>query len=140
MKIGEIRAKSIEELRTQVSKIREEHYSLRFRRVTDVIENPRQLRELRKDLARIETVIRERELGLPQAGAEAKAPAPKAAAPAPAAAPAKAKEAAKPKAKGHVSRSARKPVKATRAKAAKKPAGKAAPKAAKAKKTGRKSS
>ncbi|NUN50922.1 MAG: 50S ribosomal protein L29 [Candidatus Brocadiae bacterium] len=62
MKISEFRQKATDELRTQVKKIHEEHFNLRFRRVTDVIENPGQLRELRRDLARIHTVIREREL------------------------------------------------------------------------------
>jgi large subunit ribosomal protein L29 len=62
MKISDVRQKTNDDLRTQVKKIHDEHYNLRFRRVTDVIENPRQLRELRKDLARIHTVIREREL------------------------------------------------------------------------------
>jgi large subunit ribosomal protein L29 len=60
VKIAEIRQKSTDELKAQVKKIHEEHFNLRFRRVTDVIENPQALRELRRDLARIHTVVRQR--------------------------------------------------------------------------------
>lgn len=80
MKIAEIRQKSTDDLRTQVKKIHEEHFNLRFRRVTDVIENPQALRELRRELARIHTVIRERQIEeakkSPAAGKAAPAPAP----------------------------------------------------------------
>jgi large subunit ribosomal protein L29 len=97
VKISDIRQKPTDELRAEVRKIHEEHFNLRFRRVTDVIENPGQLRELRRDLARIHTVIRER------AAQETAAPAAKPAAK-PAAAPTPKSEAkpakeAKPKGK-----------------------------------------
>jgi large subunit ribosomal protein L29 len=62
MKISDIRQKATEDLRAEIKKLRGEHYSLRFRRVTDVIEHPGALRELRRDLAKIYTVIREREI------------------------------------------------------------------------------
>ena len=102
MKIAEIRQKSTDELKTQVKKIYEEHFNLRFRRVTDVIENPQALRELRRELARIHTVVRQREMeeatkapakaAVPTRAPEpVKAPA-KAEAKVPAGAPAKAKE------------------------------------------------
>lgn len=90
MKISEVRQKTNDDLKVQVKKIHDEHFNLRFRRVTDVIENPRQLRELRKDLARIHTVIREREVET-----ASKAPAVKAAAPAAPPAAVKAAPAAK---------------------------------------------
>lgn len=77
MKISDIRQKPTDELRAEVRKIHEEHFNLRFRRVTDVIENPGQLRELRRDLARIHTVIRERAAQEKPAAPAAK-PAPKA--------------------------------------------------------------
>ncbi len=106
MKIAEIRQKSTDELKAQVKKIHEEHFNLRFRRVTDVIENPQALRELRRDLARIHTVVRQREMDeakkspAPAKAAE-KAPAPvKAAEKAPAKAEGKKKAAAKGEKKG----------------------------------------
>ncbi|KAF0240402.1 MAG: large subunit ribosomal protein [Planctomycetota bacterium] len=116
MKIAEIRQKSTDELKTQVKKIYEEHFNLRFRRVTDVIENPQALRELRRELARIHTVVRQREME------EAiKAPA-KPAVPAPTNEPVKAS--AKAEAKAPVKAPARAPAKAKEkkvvAKAAKK--------------------
>ncbi|MCE9583600.1 MAG: 50S ribosomal protein L29 [Planctomycetes bacterium] len=85
MKIAEVRQKSNDELKTEVKKIHEEHFNLRFRRVTDVIENPQALRDLRRTLARIQTVMRQREMEEAQ-----KAPAK------PAAAPVKAEKAKKP--------------------------------------------
>lgn len=85
MKIAEVRQKSNDELKTEVKKIHEEHFNLRFRRVTDVIENPQALRDLRRTLARIQTVLRQREME-----EVTKAPAK------PAEAPAKAKKAGKP--------------------------------------------
>ena len=94
MKIAEVRQKNTDELRAQVKKIHEEHFNLRFRRVTDVIEHPGALRELRRDLAKIHTVIREREIA---EGKKAPVAAPaKAAVPAPAKAEAKAGPKAKP--------------------------------------------
>lgn len=94
MKIAEIRQKSTDDLKSQIKKIHEEHFNLRFRRVTDVIENPQALRELRRELARIHTVIRERQLD----EAKKSPAAAKAAAPAPA--PAKAEEKKPAKAAG----------------------------------------
>lgn len=84
MKIAEVRQKSNDELKAEVKKIHEEHFNLRFRRVTDVIENPQALRDLRRDLARIQTILRQREMEEAK-----KAPAKVVAAPKPAEAPAK---------------------------------------------------
>ncbi|MEK7469442.1 MAG: 50S ribosomal protein L29 [Planctomycetota bacterium] len=108
MKIAEIRQKSTDELKTQIKKIYEEHFSLRFRRVTDVIENPQALRELRRDLARIHTVVRQREMD-DSKKAPAK-PAAVAKAPEPAKEPAKAavKKPAKTKEKKVVAKAAKK--------------------------------
>ena len=128
MKITDIRQKTTDELRKEIDKIHVEHYNLRFRRVTDVIENPQALRELRRDLARIHTVIREREMG----AAAAAVPAPAKAATAPVAAPAPA--VAAPAKKHAPAKAAKKPVKraTTKEKAAKKAAKKATKKVSKA--------
>jgi large subunit ribosomal protein L29 len=109
VKIAEIRQKSTDELKTQVKKIYEEHFSLRFRRVTDVIENPQALRELRRELARIHTVVRQREMEEAKK-APAKAAAPVAKAPEPAKEPAKAavKKPAKSKEKKVVAKTEKK--------------------------------
>ncbi len=63
MKIAEIRKLSEADLRAKIDEIKKEHFNLRFRKVTDVIENPGQPRELRRDIAKIKTILREREQG-----------------------------------------------------------------------------
>lgn len=64
MKIADIRKLSQADLQTKIEESKKELFNLRFRRVTDVIENPRLPRELRRDIAKIRTVLRERELGI----------------------------------------------------------------------------
>ncbi len=48
------------ELERRLAQLTEEQFRLQFRRATEAIENPLQLRTLRRDLARIRTVLRER--------------------------------------------------------------------------------
>ncbi|MEK7449753.1 MAG: 50S ribosomal protein L29 [Planctomycetota bacterium] len=60
MKLKDIRTKTKEELQKEISKFKEELFKLRFRKVTDVVENPSLIRAIRKDIARMKTVINER--------------------------------------------------------------------------------
>ena len=64
MKIVDLRKLSQADLQAKIEDSKKELFNLRFRRVTDVIENPRLPRELRRDIARVKTVLRERELGI----------------------------------------------------------------------------
>jgi large subunit ribosomal protein L29 len=64
MNLREIRGKTTSELEADIRNLREELFKLRLRKVTDVIENPSFVRGLRKDIARIRTILREREMGL----------------------------------------------------------------------------
>lgn len=64
MKATEIRAKAKEEILEELEGCRRELFNLRFQRQSEGIENPSQLRRLRKDIARLQTVLREMELGL----------------------------------------------------------------------------
>ena len=50
------------ELNTELSKMKKELFNLRFQHATGQLENPVQMRELKKDIARVKTVIREKEL------------------------------------------------------------------------------
>ena len=50
------------ELNTELSKMKKELFNLRFQHATGQLENPVQMRELRKDIARVKTIIREKEL------------------------------------------------------------------------------
>ena len=54
---------SREELEEHVRELRQELFNLRFRRTTQQLDNPLQMRVARKDLARTLTVIRELDLG-----------------------------------------------------------------------------
>lgn len=64
MKAVEIRELTDAEIKERVGQIREELFRLRFRSATQELENPALLVQLRRDLARLKTVLRERELGL----------------------------------------------------------------------------
>jgi len=62
--IEEIRDLSDEEIRERIQEMKEELFRLRFRTTTAELENPMLLRTLRRDVARMQTVIRERELAV----------------------------------------------------------------------------
>ena len=61
MKAKELRDLSPEELLTKEKEFREEEFKLRFRHATGQLEKTDRLRKLRKDIARVKTIIRERE-------------------------------------------------------------------------------
>lgn len=68
----ELRELSNEELATRLKESKEELFNLRFQMATGQLTNNRRLRTVKRDIARIYTVIRERELGLSAVpGAEA---------------------------------------------------------------------
>jgi len=60
----EFRGMSEEELTTKLREAKEELFNLRFQGATGQLENHGRLRAVRKDIARIYTVMRERELGI----------------------------------------------------------------------------
>ena len=62
MKIDKIRNMSNSELQTEELKLKKELFNLRFQHVTGQLENPAKMKELKKDIARIKTVLRENEL------------------------------------------------------------------------------
>jgi large subunit ribosomal protein L29 len=62
MKATEIRDMTRDEIAARVEQLREELFRLRFRSATQELENPMLLRTLRKDIARMNTILREREL------------------------------------------------------------------------------
>jgi large subunit ribosomal protein L29 len=59
-KISEFRTKTVEELRQEEKDLRKELFNLRFQKVTGEIENPLRIRRVRKDIARVLTVINEK--------------------------------------------------------------------------------
>ena len=60
----ELRGLSRDELNSKVSELKEELFTLRFQSATGQLESHGRLREVRKDIARIYTVIQERNLGI----------------------------------------------------------------------------
>jgi large subunit ribosomal protein L29 len=62
MKASELRELSLEELGHKLSDMTQELFNLRFQRATDQLENATRLQQTRRDIARIKTVLRERQM------------------------------------------------------------------------------
>lgn len=62
MKAEEIRGLADDELVTRIAALEEERFRLRFRSGTEALEEPLRLRSIRRDIARLMTVQRERQL------------------------------------------------------------------------------
>ena len=63
MKVKELRDLSEEELRSRLGEAHEELFNLRFQKATRQLQNTARYGEVRKDIARINTIMRERDLG-----------------------------------------------------------------------------
>ncbi len=61
MRAEEIRELTDAEVRARVAELEEERFRLKFRAATETLEDPLRLRLIRKDVARMKTVLRERE-------------------------------------------------------------------------------
>ena len=59
MKAGDIRELSLEEMRQKVVALKEELFNLRFQHEVGQLENPQKLKQLKRDIARVKTIIRE---------------------------------------------------------------------------------
>ena len=60
MKAAELRERSMDELDRTLGDLEEQLFKLRFQKSTGQIENPNKIRQVRKDIARVLTVINER--------------------------------------------------------------------------------
>lgn len=65
MKAAELRDLSGDEIRTRAKELQEELFNLRFQLATGQIENVGRIRTVRRDIARLKTILRERELAQP---------------------------------------------------------------------------
>jgi large subunit ribosomal protein L29 len=63
MKPEEIRSMSPDQLDEQLGKLKKEQFNLRFQRATGQLENTSRVREVRRDIARIKTVLGQRRNG-----------------------------------------------------------------------------
>ena len=60
MKTNEIREMSVEELETKLAGLKDELFNLRFQMATGQLDNPMKIREVKKSIAQIKTIQRER--------------------------------------------------------------------------------
>ena len=62
MRVNEVRDLTVDELTVRLSELKAELFNLRFQNATNQLENPIKIADVKKDIARVKTVIREREL------------------------------------------------------------------------------
>ena len=70
MKVSELRELNDRELAARASNFREELFNLRFQNATGQLDNTTRLNVVRKDIARCETLLREREIAAAEAARE----------------------------------------------------------------------
>ena len=64
MNINEIRDLSPQELTDKVRELKEELFNLRFQNATNQLDNPMRIVIVKKDIAKVKTVLKEKELGI----------------------------------------------------------------------------
>lgn len=64
MKANELRNLTTAEIEQKIAGFKEELFNLRFQLATGQLDNPTRIRDVRKEIARAKTVIRERKLGI----------------------------------------------------------------------------
>lgn len=62
MNVKELRELTDDELKTKLDELRRELFNLKFQQATHQLKNPSRIRVVRKDIARILTILREKEL------------------------------------------------------------------------------
>ena len=67
MTAKELRILSVEDLTTELSDLQESLFNQRFRNILGQLEDTSQLKKIRRDIARIRTILRARELGIEDA-------------------------------------------------------------------------
>lgn len=63
MKAKEIREKNQTELENELQELKKELFNLRFQHATNQLANPMELKRVKRDIARVKTVMRQQELG-----------------------------------------------------------------------------
>tara|TARA_Y100001960_G_C14144778_1_gene573218 strand:- start:58 stop:273 length:216 start_codon:yes stop_codon:yes gene_type:complete len=64
MKASELRQMSVEEIRSRIEDLYEESFNLRFQHVSSQLTSPIRLRQVRRDIAKAHTLLKEHELGV----------------------------------------------------------------------------
>ena len=60
MNVADIRAKTLDELKDELETLKKEQFNLRFQRATQQMESTARVRQVRRDVARVKTVMREK--------------------------------------------------------------------------------
>jgi large subunit ribosomal protein L29 len=60
MKVDDVRAMTLDQLNDELLKLKKERFNLRFQRATGQLENTARVREVRRDIARIMTIARQK--------------------------------------------------------------------------------
>ena len=63
MELNKMREMSEVELNAEMVKMKKDYFNLRFQHVTGQLENPIKMRDTKRDIARVKTIIREKQLG-----------------------------------------------------------------------------
>lgn len=80
MKAAEVRELDTEELHVKIAELKEELFNLRFQLATGQLDNHKRIQQVKRDVARIRTILRERDFAVAEAArSAASAPAPEAA-------------------------------------------------------------
>ena len=66
MKTADARAMTVDQLDDEVLKLKKEQFNLRFQRATGQLENTARVREVRRDVARLKTVARQKRAAAPK--------------------------------------------------------------------------
>ncbi len=64
MKAKEVREKTVSELNQSLVELKTELFNLRFQLATGELDNPLRINKVKKDIARVKTILRERELNV----------------------------------------------------------------------------
>ena len=60
MKVGDVRSMTVDQLEDEILKLKKEQFNLRFQKATGQLENTARVRVIRRDIARMKTVSREK--------------------------------------------------------------------------------
>jgi large subunit ribosomal protein L29 len=63
MKAADVRLMTLDQLNEELVKLKKERFNLRFQRATGQLENTARVRQVRRDIARIQTIAREKRAG-----------------------------------------------------------------------------
>jgi large subunit ribosomal protein L29 len=66
MKAPDIRPMTVDQIDDEVLKLKKEQFNLRFQRATGQLENTSRVREVRRDIARLKTVARQKRVAAPK--------------------------------------------------------------------------